>query len=152
VQDVTRTFPEEPYFESPEVQQRMVDMLFYYSKMNPDVGYRQVQHPRPRADCRAQRFTAPYLATNRPVMCPFVSQIFCCAQGMHELLAAILLLVDRDSEHLRELGPEVEASEAETATRYIALSEADLALALWPCPLFFTPRHSFHNLGARWNW
>lgn len=42
---------------------------------------------------------------------------------MHELLAAILLLVDRDSEHLREFGPEVETSEAEAETRY---SEADL--------------------------
>lgn len=42
LKDVTRTFPDEPYFELPQVQATMSDLLFLYAKMNPDIGYRQV--------------------------------------------------------------------------------------------------------------
>ncbi|RUP47794.1 rab-GTPase-TBC domain-containing protein, partial [Jimgerdemannia flammicorona] len=62
-QDVERTFPDIDYFRDSRVQQRMVDILFIYCKMNQDVSYRQ---------------------------------------GMHELLAPVLLVVDQDSVELVE--------------------------------------------------
>lgn len=42
-QDVDRTFPDIPYFESERVRKCMVSILFLYSILNPDVGYRQVR-------------------------------------------------------------------------------------------------------------
>ncbi|KAF2433086.1 RabGAP/TBC [Tothia fuscella] len=57
-QDVQRCMPENIYFRQPETQQMMLDVLFVYCKLNPDVGYRQ---------------------------------------GMHELLAPILWVVERDA-------------------------------------------------------
>jgi TBC1 domain family protein 5 len=50
--------PENTYFRQPETQNMMLDILFIYTKLNPDVGYRQ---------------------------------------GMHELLAFVLWVVERDS-------------------------------------------------------
>eukprot|EP00730_Choanoeca_flexa_P004176 TRINITY_DN11620_c0_g1_i1.p1 TRINITY_DN11620_c0_g1~~TRINITY_DN11620_c0_g1_i1.p1 ORF type:complete len:946 (+),score=238.42 TRINITY_DN11620_c0_g1_i1:133-2970(+) len=59
MRDVTRTFPEEPYFESESVRAMMAELLFVYSKLNPDVSYRQ---------------------------------------GMHELLAALMLVIAKEAE------------------------------------------------------
>ncbi|KAJ2629310.1 nuclease [Coemansia sp. RSA 1290] len=58
LQDVSRTFPEEPYFRHSRVQRLMADMLFVYAKVHSSLQYRQ---------------------------------------GMHELLAPLLLAVDRDA-------------------------------------------------------
>ncbi|CAG8524741.1 6773_t:CDS:10 [Paraglomus brasilianum] len=57
-QDVERTFPDNEYFRSQHIQNRLLDILFIYCKMNQDVSYRQ---------------------------------------GMHELLAPILWVVDHES-------------------------------------------------------
>lgn len=46
------------FFQEPETKSKLTDILFVYSKLNPDVGYRQ---------------------------------------GMHELLAPILWVIDRDA-------------------------------------------------------
>ncbi|KAJ5174944.1 uncharacterized protein N7482_000821 [Penicillium canariense] len=58
VQDVDRCLQENFFFQEPSTKQKLTDVLFVYSKLNPDVGYRQ---------------------------------------GMHELLAPILWVIDRDS-------------------------------------------------------
>jgi TBC1 domain family member 5 len=50
--------PDRPYFRQSHVQQQLLDILFVWCKLNPDVGYRQ---------------------------------------GMHELLAPVLWVVDDDS-------------------------------------------------------
>lgn len=42
MQDVDRTFPDIPYFTLERVRRSMVTMLFLFSVLNPDVGYRQV--------------------------------------------------------------------------------------------------------------
>ncbi|KAL4991068.1 rab-GTPase-TBC domain-containing protein [Aspergillus falconensis] len=57
-QDVDRCLQENHFFHDPATKAKMIDILFIYSKLNPDLGYRQ---------------------------------------GMHELLAPILWVVDRDS-------------------------------------------------------
>lgn len=57
-QDVDRCLQENLFFREPVTKARMVDILFIYCKLNPDLGYRQ---------------------------------------GMHELLAPILWVVDRDA-------------------------------------------------------
>ncbi|PKK67028.1 RabGAP/TBC [Rhizophagus irregularis] len=57
-QDVERTFPDNEYFRTPLSQNRLLDILFIYCKMNQDVSYRQ---------------------------------------GMHELLAPILWVIDKES-------------------------------------------------------
>ncbi|KAK3674677.1 hypothetical protein LTR78_005399 [Recurvomyces mirabilis] len=57
-QDVDRCMPENHYFLQPPTQQKLLDILFVWSKLNQDVSYRQ---------------------------------------GMHELLAPILWVVDRDA-------------------------------------------------------
>ncbi|KAK4554905.1 hypothetical protein LTR86_008053 [Recurvomyces mirabilis] len=57
-QDVDRCMPENHYFRQPPTQQKLLDILFVWSKLNQDVSYRQ---------------------------------------GMHELLAPILWVVDRDA-------------------------------------------------------
>ncbi|KAI9206233.1 rab-GTPase-TBC domain-containing protein [Polychytrium aggregatum] len=43
-QDVERTFPDQPFFKEPEVTAMMCNILFVWSKMNPDVSYRQGMH------------------------------------------------------------------------------------------------------------
>ncbi|KAJ5156224.1 hypothetical protein N7492_009027 [Penicillium capsulatum] len=58
LQDVERCMQENFFFQEPATKQKLTDILFVYSKLNPDVGYRQ---------------------------------------GMHELLAPILWVIDRDS-------------------------------------------------------
>ncbi|BCS29170.1 GTPase-activating protein GYP6 [Aspergillus puulaauensis] len=58
LQDVDRCLQENYFFHEPATKAKMVDILFIYSKLNPDLGYRQ---------------------------------------GMHELLAPILWVVDRDA-------------------------------------------------------
>ncbi|KAI9367846.1 rab-GTPase-TBC domain-containing protein [Aspergillus egyptiacus] len=57
-QDVDRCLQENFFFHEPETKAKMIDILFIYAKLNPDLGYRQ---------------------------------------GMHELLAPILWVVDRDA-------------------------------------------------------
>ncbi|KAJ5808704.1 hypothetical protein N7474_009973 [Penicillium riverlandense] len=57
-QDVDRCLQENFFFQERDTKSKLTDVLFIYSKLNPDVGYRQ---------------------------------------GMHELLAPILWVVDRDS-------------------------------------------------------
>jgi TBC1 domain family protein 5 len=39
---VERTFPDIPYFELERVRTALVTVLFLFSVLNPDVGYRQV--------------------------------------------------------------------------------------------------------------
>lgn len=56
--DVERTFPDIPYFRSPDIRRILTTILFLWSIEHPDIGYRQ---------------------------------------GMHELLAVILIVFDRDS-------------------------------------------------------
>ena len=41
-QDVERTFPDMDYFTSEAVRKSLVTILFLWSMLNPDVGYRQV--------------------------------------------------------------------------------------------------------------
>ncbi|GAA6060702.1 hypothetical protein JCM10212_003323 [Sporobolomyces blumeae] len=43
-QDVQRTFPEIDYFRLASTQNRLTDLLFVYTKLTPDVGYRQGMH------------------------------------------------------------------------------------------------------------
>ncbi|KAJ5774263.1 hypothetical protein N7457_009159 [Penicillium paradoxum] len=66
LQDVDRCLQENFFFQEPDTKSKLTDILFVYSKLNPDVGYRQ---------------------------------------GMHELLAPILWVVDRDS-----VKPELDAN------------------------------------------
>ncbi|KAL2810429.1 rab-GTPase-TBC domain-containing protein [Aspergillus granulosus] len=57
-QDVDRCLQENVFFREPATKAKMIDILFIYSKLNPDLGYRQ---------------------------------------GMHELLAPLLWVVDKDA-------------------------------------------------------
>ncbi|KAK1088905.1 hypothetical protein LTR48_001090 [Friedmanniomyces endolithicus] len=57
-QDVDRCMPENLYFRQPDTQRTLLDILFIWAKLNPDINYRQ---------------------------------------GMHELLAPILWVVERDA-------------------------------------------------------
>nr|POE88154.1 tbc1 domain family member 5 [Quercus suber] len=63
MQDVERCLPEIMYFRQASTQRLMLDILFIFCKLNPDIGYRQ---------------------------------------GMHELLAPILWVVEKDAIDLRE--------------------------------------------------
>ncbi|KAJ5684428.1 uncharacterized protein N7477_000773 [Penicillium maclennaniae] len=65
-QDVDRCMQENHFFQDPATKKKLTDVLFVYSKLNPDVGYRQ---------------------------------------GMHELLAPILWVIDRDSIQPDLIGP-----------------------------------------------
>ncbi|KAJ1559061.1 TBC1 domain, member 5, partial [Cladochytrium tenue] len=56
-QDVERTMPDQPFFRKSSVQEVLSNILFVWSKVNPDISYRQ---------------------------------------GMHELLAPVLFVVDED--------------------------------------------------------
>ena len=58
LQDVVRCMPENLYFRQPETQRILLDILFIFCKLNPDISYRQ---------------------------------------GMHEILAPILWVVERDA-------------------------------------------------------
>lgn len=44
LQDVERTFPDIPFFRDPQVQESLTNVLFIYSVMHPDTGYRQGMH------------------------------------------------------------------------------------------------------------
>ncbi|KAI0668489.1 rab-GTPase-TBC domain-containing protein [Trametes maxima] len=44
LQDVERTFPDIAYFRDAEVQAELTNVLFLYSTMHPDIGYRQGMH------------------------------------------------------------------------------------------------------------
>lgn len=43
-QDVTRCMQDNFFFREPETQRMLLDILFIYSKLNPDIGYRQGMH------------------------------------------------------------------------------------------------------------
>ncbi|KAF9069930.1 rab-GTPase-TBC domain-containing protein [Rhodocollybia butyracea] len=43
-QDVERTFPEIDFFRNLDVQDQLTNILFLYTTMNPDIGYRQGMH------------------------------------------------------------------------------------------------------------
>ncbi|RMZ91393.1 hypothetical protein DV736_g1374, partial [Chaetothyriales sp. CBS 134916] len=43
-QDVTRTYQDISFFKEPETQRKLLDILFIFSKLNPDTGYRQGMH------------------------------------------------------------------------------------------------------------
>ncbi|KAB2572898.1 TBC1 domain family member 5-like protein B [Lasiodiplodia theobromae] len=64
-QDVDRCMPDNTYFRQPDTQKMLLDILFIFCKLNPDVGYRQ---------------------------------------GMHEVLAPILWVVERDAVDPKEAG------------------------------------------------
>ncbi|KAJ5551503.1 hypothetical protein N7535_000551 [Penicillium sp. DV-2018c] len=44
LQDVDRCLQENVFFQEPETKSKLTDILFVYSKLNPDVGYRQGMH------------------------------------------------------------------------------------------------------------
>ncbi|KAL1296967.1 hypothetical protein AAFC00_004567 [Neodothiora populina] len=44
LQDVDRCMPENMYFRQPEAQRKLLDVLFVFCKLNPDVSYRQGMH------------------------------------------------------------------------------------------------------------
>ncbi|GAB7351250.1 hypothetical protein MBLNU459_g1675t1 [Dothideomycetes sp. NU459] len=44
LQDVDRCMPESVYFRQPNTQAMLLDILFVFCKLNPDVGYRQGMH------------------------------------------------------------------------------------------------------------
>ncbi|KAI9357289.1 rab-GTPase-TBC domain-containing protein, partial [Zopfochytrium polystomum] len=43
-QDVERTMPDQSFFREPSIQELMTNILFIWSKVNPDVSYRQGMH------------------------------------------------------------------------------------------------------------
>lgn len=43
-QDVTRCMQDNFFFREPETQKKLLDILFIFSKLNPDTGYRQGMH------------------------------------------------------------------------------------------------------------
>ncbi|KIY00085.1 uncharacterized protein Z520_03770 [Fonsecaea multimorphosa CBS 102226] len=43
-QDVTRCMQDNYFFREPTTQKRLLDILFIYAKLNPDIGYRQGMH------------------------------------------------------------------------------------------------------------
>ncbi|KAI8894099.1 rab-GTPase-TBC domain-containing protein [Globomyces pollinis-pini] len=43
-QDVLRAFPDNPVFQQPKVRQILENVLFIWSKMNPNISYRQGMH------------------------------------------------------------------------------------------------------------
>ncbi|KAJ5834499.1 hypothetical protein N7447_000525 [Penicillium robsamsonii] len=44
LQDVDRCLQENFFFQEPDTKSKLTDILFVYSKLNPDVGYRQGMH------------------------------------------------------------------------------------------------------------
>ncbi|EIN08055.1 RabGAP/TBC [Punctularia strigosozonata HHB-11173 SS5] len=44
LQDVERTFPDLLYFRDPDVQAQLTNILYLYSVLHPDIGYRQGMH------------------------------------------------------------------------------------------------------------
>eukprot|EP00731_Ephydatia_muelleri_P014079 Em0007g1389a len=43
-QDITRTFPDVPFFRQQDIQDTMLQILFCYAKEHPDIEYRQGMH------------------------------------------------------------------------------------------------------------
>lgn len=43
-QDVVRTFPGVDFFRKPRIQEVMINVLFSYARVNPDMCYRQGMH------------------------------------------------------------------------------------------------------------
>jgi TBC1 domain family protein 5 len=42
--DVERCMPDQPTFRLPDVQKKLLDILFIYCRLNSDIGYRQGMH------------------------------------------------------------------------------------------------------------
>ncbi|KAK1063826.1 hypothetical protein LTR74_009156 [Friedmanniomyces endolithicus] len=81
-QDVDRCMPENLYFRQPDTQRTLLDILFIWAKLNPDINYRQ---------------------------------------GMHELLAPILWVVERDA---IDLGPSSRALGEDATVRVVFDAES----------------------------
>lgn len=73
---IISSFPEIEFFRHPEVQDQLANVLFLYSSMNPDIGYRQ-----------------GYIIIHRAI----IYILFSTTIGMHELLAPLYYAVDVDS-------------------------------------------------------
>lgn len=43
-QDIVRTYPEVPFFQRDQVRALMLRVLFVYSKLHPNVSYKQGMH------------------------------------------------------------------------------------------------------------
>ena len=43
-QDIVRTYPEVPFFQSADIRAMMLRVLFVYSKLHPSVSYKQGMH------------------------------------------------------------------------------------------------------------
>lgn len=43
-QDVLRTYPEDEFFQTTNVRQMMLRILFIYAKLNPSLAYKQGMH------------------------------------------------------------------------------------------------------------
>lgn len=107
-QDVERCMPEEPYFRRPETQTMLLDILFIFTKINQDVGYRQ---------------------------------------GMHELLAPILWVVEQDAINSRNESEQGSVSEADSLLKQVldpAYIEHDAFTLL---SLIMRTAKSFYELG-----
>lgn len=122
MQDVDRTFPDLIYFTLERVKRSMVTMLFLFSVMNPDVGYRQVR-------------------SSSTISCYCLRSFVADVKGIHELLAVCLLTVDRDSlaEARKETGnKKVEAMYDTLDRRYVEHDAFEIFTAIMkPAKAFY---------------
>ncbi|KAF2264902.1 RabGAP/TBC [Lojkania enalia] len=105
-QDIERCMPDNMYFRQPATQNMMLDILFVFCKMHPNIGYRQ---------------------------------------GMHEVLAPILWVVERDavdSSCLYNGGPDPNLAEM-LDSRYIEHDAFTLfSLVMQTAKMFYAPAES----------
>lgn len=98
------------FFREPSTQKLLLDILFIYSKLHPDTGYRQ---------------------------------------GMHELLAPILWVIERDAIDIKTLKPSSRSEEAEEGQLMLSALDASYiehdAFALF-CAVMQTAK-SFYEVG-----
>ena len=105
-QDVERCMPEEQYFRQAKTQRMLLDILFIFCKMNPDVGYRQ---------------------------------------GMHELLAPILWVVENDSLNIVDMQTEDFAGDEQMLNALTASFLEHDAFTIYS--LLMQSAKSFYELG-----
>jgi TBC1 domain family protein 5 len=108
---VERTFPDIPYFRIEKVRTALTTALFMFSVMNPDVGYRQVSFLFVAYSAGAWKMRSG-----------------ADGQGMHELLAVCLLVVDRDS--LESTSPDRHADPLSPGSSNSAAVESAMLVAL----------------------
>lgn len=83
-QDVVRTFPEIDFFQSKSMQEMMCNILFHFARENPKLAYKQVT-----------------ITLNlNPIHRHNLIHLLINSQGMHELLAPILFVVNSDQQAL----------------------------------------------------